>query len=240
MATPLSRESLLDEIALREASLADAKGEHERGDLDEASYLAIVARESSALVRARSQLDAAQLLSPKARTRRRLYLVVAGASFAFAILVVLWSAVVPRQAGNSITGSPVLGRSQQITQYLNEAEADTANNNLVAALAAYQGVLALDPTNVVALTQSGWIDFSAGSAQHNAATVSLGLTRLRHAIELAPRAPAAHLYYAIAAASTAGNGALARTQFREFLALHPSTALLGVAQPFLTRLHITP
>ncbi len=240
MATPLSRESLLDEIALREASLADAKGEHERGDLDEASYLAIVARESSALVRARSQLDAAQLLSPKARTRRRMYLVVAGASFAFAILVVLWSAVVPRQAGNSITGSPSLGRAAQITQYLSEAEADTANNNLVAALDAYQGVLALDPTNVVALTQSGWLDFSAGSAQHNAATLNLGLTRLRRAIDLAPRAPAAHLYYAIAAASTAGNSALAHVQFREFLALRPSRALLAVAQPFLSRLHVTP
>jgi tetratricopeptide (TPR) repeat protein len=239
VATALSRESLLDEIALREASLADAKLEHERGDLDDATYRAIVARESTALVRARSQLDAAQLLSPKARRRRRLYLVVAGASFAFAILVVLWSAVVPRQAGNSITGAPVLGHAAQITQLLSQAEADTANNNLAAALAAYQGVLAIDPTNVVALTQSGWIDFSAGSARHSVETVNLGLTRLRHAIEIAPREPAAHLYYAIAAASTAGNDALARTQLREFLALHPSKALLAVAQPFLRRLHVS-
>ena len=238
MATTLSRESLLDEIALREASLADAKIEHERGDLDDATYRAIVARESIALVRARAQLDASDVLSPKARQRRRRFLVVAGVAFTFAILIVLWSAVVPRQAGNSITGSPVLGHAAKITQLLNEAEADTANADPVAALAAYQGVLALDANNVVALTQSGWLDFSAGSASKSAATVNLGLSRLRRAIEIAPRDPAAHLYYGIAAASTKGNDALARTQLREFLSLKPSAALLAVARPFLVREHL--
>ena len=237
MATP-SLESLRDEIALREASLADAKREHERGDLDDATYRGIVARESSAIVAAHAMLASVESPASRTRVRRRRYLVVALGAFAVAILVVLWSAIVPRQAGTSITGSLSLGRSAQIAQLLSEAEADTANANPVAALDAYQRVLALDPTNVVALTQSGWLDFSAGSAQHSAATVALGISRLRTAIERAPNDPAPRLYYAIAAASTPGNSALARQQFRDFLALKPSAALVAVARPFLVRLHL--
>ena len=238
MATP-SLESLRDEIALREASLADAKREHERGDLDDAAYRGIVARESTALVAAHAQLSSLDAPAVRTRVRRRRYLVVAALAFAVAIIIVLYAAIVPRQAGNSITGSLSLGRSEQITQLLNEAEADTANANPVAALDAYQRVLALDAANVVALTQSGWLDFSAGSAQHSAATVDLGISRLRRAIEVAPRNPAPRLYYAIAAAATPGNEALARQQFVSFLALKPSAALLDVARPFLARFHLT-
>ena len=237
MATP-SLESLRDEIALREASLADAKREHERGDLDDAAYRGIVARESSALVAAHAQLTSLGAPTTRLRVRRRRYLVVAALAFTVAILIVLYSSIVPRQAGNSITGSLSLGRSEQITQLLNEAEADTANANPVAALDAYQRVLALAPTNVVALTQSGWLDFSAGSAQRNVTAVDQGVSRLRRAIELAPRDPAPRLYYAIAAASTPGNSALAREQFVSFLALKPSAALLAVARPFLVRFHL--
>jgi hypothetical protein len=233
-----SLESLSDEIALREASLADAKREHDRGDLDDGAYRGIVARESAALVAAHAKLTSLDSPTSRTRVRRRRYLVVAGVAFAVAILIVLISAIVPRQAGNSITGSLSLGRSAQITQLLNEAEADTANANPVAALDAYQRVLALEPTNVVALTQSGWLDFSAGSAQRSSATVTLGLSRLRSAIELAPRDPAPRLYYAIAAASTPGNAALAREQFRSFVALKPSPALMAVARPFLLRLRL--
>ena len=235
MATP-SLESLRDEIALREASLDDAKREHESGDLDDAAYRRIVARESAALVAARASLSSLDAPTVRTRVRRRRYLVVAGVAFAVAILIVLYSAIVPRQAGNSITGSLSLGRSAQITQLLNEAEADTANANPVAALDAYQRVLALAPNNVVALTQSGWLDFSAGSAQHDAATVSVGIARLRSAIVAAPRDPAPRLYYAIAAASTPGNEAIARQQFASFLALKPSAAQMAVARPFLKRI----
>lgn len=238
MATP-SLESLRDEIALREASLDDAKREHESGDLDDAAYRRIVARESAALVAARASLSSLDAPTVRTRVRRGRYLVVAGVAFAVAILIVLYSAIVPRQAGNSITGSLSLGRSAQITQLLSEAEADTANANPVAALDAYQRVLALAPNNVVALTQSGWLDFSAGSAQHNAATVSVGIARLRSAIVAAPRDPAPRLYYAIAAASTPGNERIARQQFVSFLALKPSAALMAIARPFLARLHLT-
>jgi cytochrome c-type biogenesis protein CcmH/NrfG len=135
--------------------------------------------------------------------------------------------VSPRQAGNSITGSLQLGRAQKIQQLLGEAQADIANGNVVAALAAYRQVLAIDATNVQALTQSGWLDFSAGSSDRDAALTTLGVKYLREAVTLAPRNPAPRLYYAIVAA---------KGQFEVFLALKPSLGQMAIAKPFLKQL----
>jgi cytochrome c-type biogenesis protein CcmH/NrfG len=152
----------------------------------------------------------------------------------------LWSALSPRQAGNSGTGSISLGRAQQITQLLNEAEVDIANGKVVTALAAYQQVLRLDPRNVAALTQTGWLDFSAGSSARNATLTTLGITYLHEAITRAPRLAAPRLYYAIAADATPGNQRLAKSEFAIFLTLHPSKGQLAVATPFLRKLGIKP
>jgi cytochrome c-type biogenesis protein CcmH/NrfG len=143
---------------------------------------------------------------------------------------------VPRQAGNSITGSVSLSRAQQVQQLLTEAQADVADGNLVTALNAYQRVLVLEPKNVQALTQSGWLDFSAGSSDRQITVIDYGLKDLREAVRLAPREAAPRLYYAIVADSTPGNRALAKRQFEVFLDLHPSRGQLAVAGPFLARL----
>ncbi len=234
-----------DEIALREASLADARRELANDELSEREFAAIEARETAALHEARRALEAlARAPAPppaaaRPRVRRARWLVVAVLCFALALGVLLWSALSPRQAGNSATGSITLGHAQQIQQLLNEAEADIANGDVVTALAAYQRVLALDSTNVAALTQTGWLDFSAGSSSHDATLTGLGVKYLREALTLAPRQPAPHLYYAIVADSTPGNRALARSQFEEFLALKPSAGLMAVASPFLKKLGLT-
>ncbi len=234
-----ARRELDDELALREASLADARREFAAGELSDVALAAIEAREHAAMQdlakRAAALVEPAPAVAPKPRVRRRRWLVVAGLAFGIAIAVVLWSAVQPRQAGTSITGSVTLGHAAQITQLLIEAEADVANANDVAALAAYAQVLQLDPHNVEALTQSGWLDFSAGSSAKNAALVQLGTATLRRAITLAPRDPGARLYYAIAASDTPGNAALAAAQLRIFLALGPSAAQRAVAAPYLAR-----
>ena len=156
-----------------------------------------------------------------------------------AAIVVLWASISPRQPGSSITGSVSLSRAQQITQLLSDAQADVANGNVVAALSAYRDVLSLDPTNVDALTQSGWLDFSAGSSKKDASLVTLGIKDLRAAIAHAPRNPAPRLYYAIVADSTPGNGALATSEFKVFLALHPSAGQLAIARPFLSALGLS-
>ncbi|HEY1223286.1 MAG TPA: hypothetical protein VGE75_07310, partial [Acidimicrobiales bacterium] len=150
--------------------------------------------------------------------------------------VILWSAVSPRQAGNSATGDLALSNAQKVQQYLGEAEADIANGNAVTALDAYREVLVLDPKNVPALTQVGWLEFSAGSSKQDLKVMRLGVNDLREAIALAPRSPAPRLYYGIVADSTPGNQALAKSEFEVFLALRPSQGQLAIARPFLAKL----
>jgi tetratricopeptide (TPR) repeat protein len=233
---------LRDEIDLREASLVDATRERDAGELSDVEFTAICEREQTKLEGARNDLAAlgavrkvpVQPATP--RVRRTRWLVVALVCFALALGVILYSAISPRQAGNSVTGSLSLGRAQQISQLLTEAEADVANSNPVAALSAYHQVLALDPSNVQALTQSGWLDFSAGSAAHNSGIVELGIKNLEKAIALAPRQPAVRLYFAIVADATPGNAVIAKKEFKIFLALSPSPGQLVIAKPFLNKL----
>lgn len=234
-----SEQQIRDEITLREASLADARRELAAGELSRLQAATIEAREELALRQAHEELGEATEEGARRRParRRRRWILFAGLGcFLVAVVVVLWSSLALRQAGNSITGSVSLGRAQQVTQLLGQAEADVANGNVVAALSAYQEVLTLSPKNVAALTQTGWLDFSAGSSNTNPTLVSIGIKNLRKAISYSPRDPAPRLYYAIVAASTPGNSALAKSEFKVFLALKPSAAQLAIAQPFLQQL----
>jgi hypothetical protein len=237
-----------DEIALREASLADARREAAAGELSPEALAALEERENAALAAARTELAAAEALAaapgaprPRraSRRRRRGLLLVAALSFAAALVVVLVASLSPRQPGDSPTGSISLDTRQRVARLLAEAEADVANSDETAALAAYREVLALEPRNVTALTQTGWLDFSAGSAAQSVALTDAGIEDLRAAITYAPRDPAPRLYYAIAAASTPGNAPLAKAQLRIFLTLSPSAAQRALAAPYLLRFHLT-
>lgn len=236
-----TEQQILDEIVLREASLADARRELAAGELSASEATAIERREGAALERAHDELAA--LASPSstrssARRRRRWLLLSALGCFLIAAVVLLWSSLSPRQPGNSITGNVALGHAQEITQLLSQAQADVANGNVVAALSAYQQVLTLSPKNVAALTETGWLDFSAGSSTTNPELVKIGVDDLRQAITNGPKNAAPRLYYAIVADATPGNRALAKKEFRVFLALHPSRGQLAIARPFLKALGI--
>jgi tetratricopeptide (TPR) repeat protein len=247
-----SERQLLDEIRLREASLDDARRENEAGELSHDDYVAIVRRESTALDLARedlAQISVASRTSESAPTtvttsgvrrhpRRRL--LVAIACFALAAGVLVWANLGLRQAGQSDTGGLSLSQSQKVQEYLNEGEADVANGDDIAALAAYQEVLDVAPSNVAALTEEGWLDFSAGSSVHNAAVLAHGVALLRRAVTLDKNQAAPRLYYAIVAYDTPGNRPLATAQFQVFVKLHPSTAQLDIAARYLRALRIAP
>ena len=238
----MSRDALMlrDEIALREASLADAQRELASGELSAESFAAIANREHAAINRAHEELDILTRTStdgPRStRVRRRRLLLLSVVCFLVALAVVLWASLVPRQPGTSITGSVSLGRAQHIQQLLTEAQADIASGNDVTALNAYQQVLALDGSNVQALTETGWLDFSAGGSGHDVTLIDLGIKDLREAVKLAPRDAAPRLYYAIAADLTPGNLALAKRQFEVFLKLKPSQDQIDIAKPLLAKL----
>jgi tetratricopeptide (TPR) repeat protein len=233
-----SAQQLRDEIVLREASLADARRELAAGELSAVEAASIEAREELALRRAREALEGLgdDAGRRSGRRRRRSLLWIGLGSFLIVVIIVLWSSIELRQAGTSITGNVSLGKQQEISQYLNEAQSDVAAGNVTAALDAYQEVLALSPKNASALTEVGWLDFSAGSSDTNPALVKYGIKELAKAIEDAPRNAAARLYYAIAAYSIPHNDAVAKSEFKVFLALHPTKAQLADAAPILKEL----
>jgi tetratricopeptide (TPR) repeat protein len=233
---------LRDEIRLREASLRDATRELDAGELSADQFADIERREGLALESARNQLSELMVrvdaTHARRRTRRKRWLVVAAACFAVVLVYTLFSATSPRQAGNSGDGGIDLTRSQLIDRLLTQAEVDTSSGQDVTALSAYAKVLNLDPKNVTALTQSGWLDFTAGSAAKRAAVVEVGIRDLEKAIALAPKQSAPRLYFAIVADSTPGNRGVAKAEFEEFLKLRPSNGQLAVARPFLKGLGI--
>ena len=245
-----SERRLLDEIRLREASLEDARREHALGELSDEDFSAINERESAALDIARRSLDEvsrSQTTTPldatrgarhPARRRRRSRLIVALVCFAVAAGVLVWANLGLRQAGSSATGGLTLSQTEKLQQLVTEGEADVAAGDDAAALSAYQQILALQPTNVVALTEAGWLEASAGAKSRDAAVVAKGVSLLHEAVTLAPSSPAPRLYYAIVAYETPGNRALATSQLRTFVGLHPSKAQLAVAAPFLRALGI--
>jgi hypothetical protein len=234
-----SANQILDEIALREASLADARREREAGELSALEAATIEARETLALAAAKVEFEALRSTPERGRPsrRRRRWLLFTGlVCVLIAVIVVLWSSISPRQEGSSITGSVSLSRSEHITQLLTEAQADLANNLALSAITAYQQVLVLSAKNVVALTEIGWLDFSAGSSNKSAELVAYGIKELRLAIIDHPGNAAPRLYYGIAAFSTPGNRAIATSEFKVFLDLHPSTVQMALAHPYLVKL----
>lgn len=231
-----NRESIADEIALREASLADARREWEIGELSREEFERIAAKESDAVAQLRLELSEVLDTEVAPQRRRRWQLVVAGLCFSAAAAVTLVSAVTTRQPGDSATGSISSSDQAMIRRLLAEGEVDIANGKIAAALAAYDAVLMIDNSNVTALTQSGWFYFSSGSDAGNAASVSKGTARLRRAVSLDSASPSAQLYYAIAALSIPGNRSIAVKHMKAFLSLRPSNALLSVAAPYRRQL----
>jgi hypothetical protein len=174
------RENLIDELALRRASLLDAAQEFADGELDAVSYEALREREEERIAQIEVELaslaplDVAPATAPEKprRRRRRSLLIVGLVSLALAAggSAVLYAS--SRQPGDSASGSISASTQAQITRLLSEAEVDVATGNTNGALSAFYSVLLLEPRNVEALSQAGWLEFSAGSA-----TQSLSLVR---------------------------------------------------------------
>jgi tetratricopeptide (TPR) repeat protein len=244
------REALLDEIDLRRASIEDARRELADGELTAQQFSELERKELDAIERCETSLSELNLASlgtassgtpevrRSARRHRRTLLVVALACFAAAAVVLAINALSPRQPGSSDTGGITTSKAEHIVSLLREAEIDQAVGNNTSAIIAYNDVLALQTNNVEALTQSGWLYFSAGSVAKDLSVIRLGEDRIARAVLNYPRDPDPRLYYAIIAASSPGKKSLAISQFRKFLKLNPSAQELAVAEPYMRRLGV--
>jgi tetratricopeptide (TPR) repeat protein len=235
--------SLRDEIALRHASIDDARRELDDGELTAEAFAAVADREGAAIARAEGRLAEIEALHDRpepadaSRRRHRRWLLVSSlVAFAVAVAGVLVLALGPRQPGSQITGGVGGSAGQRVARDLAQAEIDQFIGRDVDALAAYNAALAIDPANDEALTQSGWLYFSAGSSAHDLSAVRSGEQRLSQAAAAYPTDPNPRLYLGIAAASTPGSRAVAVQQFQIFLRLRPDARLRALARPWLKEL----
>lgn len=132
-----------------------------------------------------------QAVFPERPGRSRLGLavtagVIAVAAVAAGVLVARYSG--SRGAGDSITGE--IRRTSR--ELLFEAQQTAASGDLEAAVAVYDEVLELQPSNVEALTYRGWLTARSGDLDRAAAY-------LEEAIATDPQYPDAHLFRSIVA-----------------------------------------
>lgn len=107
--------------------------------------------------------EATAAAPPHARRRRRRLLVGgAVACFAVAAVVLVVGELGVGLPGDPVTGSPTLTDAQQVQRLLAQGEEALLENRSAEAVAAFEQVLKLDPTQEEALSEVGWLEFAAG------------------------------------------------------------------------------
>ena len=139
-----------------------------------------------------------------------------------------------RLPGQTVSGSVRLSAAQQTRQTLAQAETLEAAGDAPQALRLYQQVLARDPVQVEALSESGWLEFQAGVAGKDPSVLSRAQGLEEEAQRVDPAAYAPHLYLGSMLLAE-GDPAGAVAQYRRFLADRPPAATVGSARPFITR-----
>jgi cytochrome c-type biogenesis protein CcmH/NrfG len=236
--------ALRDEVELLVRSLEDARAEHARGELDDASLAAIERRDGARLADARAALGAiatsaaptagAPASSAHPRRRARWLLGVAAACLALAVGVVAVAAADPFTRSPSVPAATTAGKVKDL---LTVAEVLVGTKHPLRAITAFDAVLRLAPRNAEALVESGWLRYEdLGLGDHRAAQVALGAAALRRAVRLAPNDAAAHLYWAVVLYQHDHNTSAARTQAMRALSLPGSAADKAIAYALLAHL----
>jgi len=236
--------ALRDEVELLVRSLDDAREEHARGELDDASLAQIERRDGARLADARAALDGlavgpAPTVAPPAagsgpRRRPRWLLGVAVTCLALAVGVVALAVADPFARTPS---APPPVPSRQIHDLLTVAELFVGTRHPLRAITAFDAVLRLAPRNGEALVESGWLRYEdLGLGDHRPAQVALGAAALRRAVRLAPDDAAAHLYFAIVLYQHDHDATAARAQAMRALSLPESPGDQAITYALLATL----
>ena len=248
--TTYSDEELMEERDFLLRSLQDLDEEHQAGDVEEGDYAVLkdgyTARAAAVLrtldrrrvdaERAATADQAPSVTSPTAETApapprprwRPRTLAIGGAVVVFAIGAGL---LVARSSGQRLPGDTVSGSvpNNKVQQLLAQADAEFQRSDVIGSLKTLQQVLAIDPRNVVALAQEGWVLAISGNSTHEQAIIDRGLGLIRQAESIDGTYAAAH-FYAGSVLLNEGKPKDAVTEFEEYLADDSSSSTAALVR----------
>jgi cytochrome c-type biogenesis protein CcmH/NrfG len=213
-------------------SITDLDREHAFGDVDDHDYATLrdgYTARAATVLRAIAAGEAE--LPPKRPRRWGVIAVWVVVTLAFAS-VAGW--LVARSSGQRLPGQAITGAlpGDDVAVKLAEAR-QLLGVDPAQAIAKYQEVRELDPSNVEALTYMGWL-----IAQSGTSLSSSGAELLRGAIKLDPTYADAHCFLAITSARFLDPPDLdtARTEAQACLDNNPPAEMVGMIQGFLDSL----
>ncbi len=137
-----------------------------------------------------------------------------------------------RLQGEVATGGISISSGQEIQRRLVQASAAEDSGNDVTALKLYNDVLAVDPNQVQALSESGWITYETGVLTNNSRLMASGEARVKKAMEVSPSSFAPHLYLGTIYLHQ-GNSSNAAVQYNDFLKDNPPKDIRASAASFM-------
>ncbi|HET9093401.1 MAG TPA: hypothetical protein VFN50_13400 [Acidimicrobiales bacterium] len=240
----MTRAELEEERTYLHRSIDDLDREHSAGDVSEQDYRRLVVRYRRQLDKVEAALsglgdEAAGIGAAAPRPRRpqgprrgrsrlagrRTRLVTGWAAFSCFAAAAAFLGMAVAKAG-PFAGPPRVPVDAQVQVMLTEASLLAARGDLTQALAVYDQVLALRPTEPEALADGGWLARLAGIAQHNSSLVRNGDAEIEAAVQSDPRYALAHAYDGVLLLRDRHEPRLAVAQFDRMLAEHPSATLL--------------
>jgi tetratricopeptide (TPR) repeat protein len=236
-------------------SIADAHSEHHAGDLSDADFSLLVARDRRRL--AEVELALGELAppppsppppsaptdtapggptppladAPKMSRWRLIGILSCCALIVIGVLILVDHALSPRLPGQAISGGITQTRAQLIEQQLAQAATLYSGGQTAQALTLYEKVLSEDPTDPTALAQSGWLEWNAGASDRQRSLETLGRRVEEQAIRVAPNFYGGHLYLGLILLYQDNNPKGAVVQFNKFLADAPPLAQVQAAAP---------
>jgi tetratricopeptide (TPR) repeat protein len=235
-------------------SIADAHSEHDAGDLSDADFSLLVARDRRRL--ADVELALGELAPPPPapppspapdappggptsppadapRTSRwRLVGILSScALIVVGVLILVDHSISSRLPGQAVSGGITQTRAQLIEQQLAQAATLYSGGQTAQALTLYEKVLSEDPTDPTALAQSGWLEWNAGASDKERSLETLGRRVEEETIRVAPNFYGGHLYLGLILLYQDNNPNAAVVQFNKFLADAPPLAQVSAAAP---------
>jgi tetratricopeptide (TPR) repeat protein len=223
-------------------SIGDAEGERRAGDLAEADYEVLVARDLARLAEVEAELAALgppgpgdvpgpaapAVQEPAARSRfgpwRRAGIVASCALIVAGAVILVDHALSPALPGQAPSGSITQTKEQLVEEQLAEAVVLNNEGKPIPALQLYTKVLSEDPDDPSALASYGWLSWNYGSKGRSSAIIAAGLQAEEKAVRLAPTYWVARLYLGLILFNQDHDTTAAIGEFNDFLADGPSKA----------------